>query len=400
MAEILTVSALNVYVKSLLDSDFNLSNIALEGELSNFKKYPSGHCYFTLKDSSSQIKGVMFSSYSRNLNFMPDSGMKVIVRGTVSLYERDGAYQIYVTDMFRSGDGAYRIAFERLKNKLESEGLFSKEHKKKKPDYPFKIGIVTSPKGAALHDIISVVERRFPCVEILLSPCAVQGESAPDMIVEAIKRLDAIDDVELIIITRGGGSKEDLWCFNDEKIARRAYRCKKPTISAIGHEIDVSILDFVCDYRAATPTRAAEMALPDIYNLNMQVSGYEKIISNSIKMKIDSEKLKLSELKSSRGFKSFENSLSDNSNKLSFLQTSFSNLIKNKIEYCKKDMISYGDKIENLSPMNNLKRGYSLIFDSEKNIIKSGFEKGDSIFVVTADKELDCTVNSVTDRKV
>ena len=217
---------------------------------------------------------------------------------------------------------------------------------------------------------------------------------------EAIKKLDAIDDVELIIITRGGGSKEDLWCFNDEKIARRAYRCKKPTISAIGHEIDVSILDFVCDYRAATPTRAAEMALPDIYNLNMQVSGYEKIISNSIKMKIDSGKLKLSELKSSRGFKSFENSLSENSNKLSLLQTSFSNLIKNKIEYCKKDIISYSDKIENLSPMNNLKRGYSLIFDSEKNIIKSGFEKGDSIFVVTADKELDCTVNSVTDRKV
>ena len=293
MADILTVTSLNLYVKSLLESDRNLANIAVEGELSNFKKYPSGHCYFTLKDEKSALKAVMFQGYARELNFVPENGMKVIVRGKVSLYERDGAYQMYVTNMFVSGAGSYQIAFERLKNKLEKEGLFRIENKKPLPAVPFKIGVATSPKGAALHDVISTAQRRFPCAEIVLAPCMVQGSEAEPTIVDAIKRLDAVEDIDVIIITRGGGSKEDLWVFNSEQIARAAFACKKPTISAIGHEIDISILDFVCDARAATPTQAVEIALPDIYSLKMQLSAAERNLIKTMEYKVENYQNKL-----------------------------------------------------------------------------------------------------------
>ena len=230
MADILSVTSLNLYVKSILENDNNLADIAVEGELSNFKKYPSGHCYFSLKDEKSVIKAVMFSSYTRDLNFKPESGMKVIVRGRVSIYERDGAYQLYVTNMFLSGSGSYRIAFEKLKDKLEKEGLFDAKCKKTLPEIPFKIGVATSAKGAAFHDIVSVSKRRFPCIEIILAPCLVQGEAAEESIVDSIKALDFRDDIDVIIIGRGGGSKEDLWVFNSEKIARAAFECRKPTI--------------------------------------------------------------------------------------------------------------------------------------------------------------------------
>ena len=286
MADILSVTSLNLYVKSILENDNNLADIAVEGELSNFKKYPSGHCYFSLKDEKSVIKAVMFSSYTRDLNFKPESGMKVIVRGRVSIYERDGAYQLYVTNMFLSGSGSYRIAFEKLKDKLEKEGLFDAKCKKTLPEIPFKIGVATSAKGAAFHDIVSVSKRRFPCIEIILAPCLVQGEAAEESIVDSIKALDFRDDIDVIIIGRGGGSKEDLWVFNSEKIARATFECRKPTISAVGHETDISILDFVCDVRAATPTAAAELALPDINSLNMFLINMDKNITKSISDKI------------------------------------------------------------------------------------------------------------------
>ncbi len=400
MADILSVTSLNLYVKSILDSNSSLNSIAVEGELSNFKKYPSGHCYFTLKDSNSSIKGVMFSSYVRGLNFMPENGMKVIVKGKVSLYERDGAYQIYVTNMFLGGAGAYQIAFEKLKEKLEKEGLFRQDLKKSLPAIPFKIGVATSAKGAAIHDIISVAQRRFPCVEIVVAPCMVQGKEAEPTIINAIKQLESIDDIELIIIARGGGSKEDLWVFNSESIARTAFACKKPTISAIGHEVDYSILDFVCDIRAATPTAAAELALPDIYSLKMQIGIQERSIVKNINSIIDNCKNRLLLTEKSEGFMSVKNGIILSNNKLKMLENSLSSIIENKIEILTQSVVSRSEILENQSPLNNLKKGYALIYKDNLLVKDSNLTVGDMAKIVTFNQEVECEVKKVRPREV
>ena len=399
MADILTVTSLNLYVKSLLENDSNLIGIAVEGELSNFKKYPSGHCYFTLKDEKSTIKCVMFQSYVRGVNFVPDNGMKVIVRGKVSLYERDGAYQLYVTNMFLSGTGSYQIAFERLKEKLGKEGLFNLEHKKPLPQFPFKIGVATSPKGAALHDIISTAQRRFPCAEIILAPCMVQGADAEPTIINAIKQLDDVDDIDLIIITRGGGSKEDLWVFNSEAIARTAFACKKPTISAIGHEIDFSILDFVCDVRAATPTQAAEIALPDINSLKMHISSLERNILNTINNNFKNYRNNLLILEKSEGFLNIANRTSREKDKLISLQKQLKSNIERKIELLSNNVYAKTEILEQQSPLNNLKKGYALIYKDNKVVKNYNFTAGESAKIVTDSQEVDFTVTKTRKRK-
>lgn len=399
MADILTVTSLNLYVKSLLENDSNLLGIAVEGELSNFKKYPSGHCYFTLKDEKSSIKGVMFSSYVRGLNFIPETGMKVIVRGKVSIYERDGAYQLYVTNMFLSGSGAYQMAFDRLKEKLEKEGLFDLKHKKSLPPFPFKIGVATSAKGAALHDIISTAQRRFPCVEIVLAPCMVQGQEAEPTIINAIKQLDAIDDIDLIIIARGGGSKEDLWVFNSEAIARTAFACRKPTVSAIGHEVDFSILDFVCDVRAATPTAAAELALPDIYSVNMQLSAYERTVRRQVINKIEIYRSRLNLLEKSEGFSQFKINVNSYKNNLENLEKYIKTAMDNKISTLMQSVAARTDILENQSPLNNLKKGYGLIY-KDNNLVKDKcFTVGETAKIVTLQQELECEVVKAKQRK-
>ena len=399
MADILTVTSLNLYVKSLLENDSNLIGIAVEGELSNFKKYPSGHCYFTLKDEKSTIKCVMFQSYVRGVNFVPDNGMKVIVRGKVSLYERDGAYQLYVTNMFLSGTGSYQIAFERLKEKLGKEGLFNLEHKKPLPQFPFKIGVATSPKGAALHDIISTAQRRFPCAEIILAPCMVQGADAEPTIINAIKQLDDVDDIDLIIITRGGGSKEDLWVFNSEAIARTAFACKKPTISAIGHEIDFSILDFVCDVRAATPTQAAEIALPDINSLKMHISSLERNILNTINNNFKNYRNNLLILEKSEGFLNIANRTSREKDKLISLQKQLKSNIERKIELLSNNVYAKTEILEQQSPLNNLKKGYALIYKDNKVVKNYNFTAGEAAKIVTDSQEVDFTVTKTRKRK-
>ena len=399
MADILTVTSLNLYVKSLIESDSNLADIAVEGELSNFKKYPSGHCYFTLKDEKSALKAVMFQGYARGLNFLPENGMKVIVRGKVSLYERDGAYQMYVTNMFLSGAGSYQIAFERLKNKLEKEGLFSLENKKPLPAIPFKIGVATSPKGAALHDIISTAQRRFPCAEIVLAPCMVQGSEAEPTIVNAIKQLDSIDDIDVIIITRGGGSKEDLWVFNSERIARAAFACRKPTISAIGHEIDISILDFVCDVRAATPTQAAEIALPDIYSLKMQLSASERTLIRAVEYKIETNKNKLMLIERSEGFSVFKNNIKADTDKLAMIKTNLKSSLERKISLLSSEINAKTQLMETQSPLNNLKKGYSLIYKDDNPVKNYNFTVGETAKIVTFSQEIDCEITNVKARK-
>ena len=263
MAEVITVTALNRYVKTLLDRNDVLYDLALRGEIANFvQNAKSGHCYFSLRDGQCSVKAVMFRSDAQRLAFRPQEGMRVVVRCRVTLYERDGAFQAYVNAMFPDGIGEAQLALEQLKAKLQAEGLFASEHKKQLPAFPERIGLVTSRTGAALQDIKNVMVRRWPAVRLILCPVNVQGFEAAEEIAAAIGRLDRLG-VDEIIVARGGGSREDLWVFNAEIIARAAYRCKTPLISAIGHEIDYTILDFVADCRAPTPSAAAELAVPD-----------------------------------------------------------------------------------------------------------------------------------------
>lgn len=264
MTDVIGVSALNRYVKSTLDSDGFLSDLALRGEVSGFVNHvKSGHWYFTLKDEKASVKAVMFRQEARRLGFVPQDGMRVVVRCRVSLYEATGSFQVYVQDLFSDGLGAAQLAFDQLKARLEAEGLFRPEHKKPLPAYPERIGVVTSATGAALQDIRNVLSRRWPLATLLLAGVNVQGLAAAEEISRAIAELDASGLADVIIVARGGGSREDLWVFNDERIARAAYACKTPLISAVGHEIDVSILDYVADLRAPTPSAAAELATPD-----------------------------------------------------------------------------------------------------------------------------------------
>ena len=288
MAEVISVSALNQYVKTLLDANDLLFDIALRGEIANFvQNARSGHCYFSLRDAACSVKAVMFRSDARRLGFRPEEGMKVVVRCRATLYERDGAFQIYVNEMFPDGIGAAQLAFEQLKAKLDAEGLFAPEHKKPLPQYPRCIGLVTSKTGAALQDIRNVISRRWPAVRLLLCPVSVQGFEAAQDVAAAIDRLDKSGRVDAIIVARGGGSREDLWVFNAEIIARAAYRCKTPLISAIGHEIDFTILDFVADQRAPTPSAAAELAVPDRTELARKLCNLEENIQNNIQSRLN-----------------------------------------------------------------------------------------------------------------
>lgn len=288
MAEMITVSALNRYVRSLLDSDRFLSDIAIKGEIANFvHHYKSGHFYFSLRDDAASVKAVMFRQDARCLAFTPQEGMRVIVRCRVSLYETTGAFQIYVQDMFPDGIGAAQMAFEQLKARLEQEGLFRPEAKQPIPACPRCIGVVTSETGAALQDIRNVLSRRWPLVKLLLAPVNVQGEQAAAQIARGIQLLDQSGKADVIIVARGGGSREDLWVFNDEGIARAAYSCKTPLISAVGHEIDFTILDFVADLRAPTPSAAAELATPDRQEILAKLMNISGNIHKNMQTKLE-----------------------------------------------------------------------------------------------------------------
>lgn len=401
MANAITVSALNAYVKSILDSDNNISDILVEGEISNFvNHYKSGHFYFALKDEQAVIKTVMFSFNNKNLTFLPENGMRVLVRGKVSLYDKDGTYQLYAQDMFVSGVGAQYLAFEKLKQRLEKEGLFSNEYKKAIPKFPFTIGLATSATGAALHDIISVAKRRFPCVNFILAPCSVQGKLAEESIVNAIKALDNIAEIDTIIVARGGGSKEDMWVFNSENIARAAFACKKPLISAVGHEIDFTILDFVSDVRAATPTAAAEMALPDIAALNMELLNYENFFVRSMNFKLESLNQKLLNVKNSKGFNTINTELQKNCDRLDYIKVNLNDLFNHKINILQERLSSYTSILENQSPINNLKKGYSIV-TTEKGMLsgKNLIDVGDIFYVKTFRQKISCKAIEVTPQK-
>ena len=294
----LKISELNNYIKNIIDQDSFLYKVYLKGEISNFKNHTTGHLYFTLKDDTSRINAVMFAPNAALLNFVPEDGMNVLVEGRIRVYAPQGSYQIYVEKMTVDGLGALYIEYEKLKKKLASEGLFNPEHKKPIPKYPEKIGVITASTGAAVRDIMSTIKRRYPICQAILFPSLVQGKSAAPNIVEQIKKADSFG-VDTIIVGRGGGSIEDLWAFNEEIVARAIYECQTPIISAVGHEIDWTIADFVADLRAPTPTGAAEMAVPTIIDTNNLIANYKIRLNKNIKSMINTKFITLRNFKNS-----------------------------------------------------------------------------------------------------
>ena len=384
----LTISAITRYLKAKFDVDENLQTVFLKGEISNFKAHTSGHFYFSLKDETSKINAIMFRSNTSKVLFKPADGMKVLVTGRISVYEAMGSYQIYVDEMLEDGVGNLYIAFEQLKKKLQAEGLFDSEHKRPIPKIPKRVGIITASTGAAIRDIMTTIRRRFPICETILFPTLVQGENAKDDIVRNIERAQEYD-LDVLIVGRGGGSIEDLWPFNEEIVARAIYNSKIPVISAVGHEVDFTIADFVADLRAPTPTAAAELAVPNMSDLKKHIDQLSIRLNEAIYKKVNYLKLYLDSVKNSFVIKNpqimFENkkqSLSLINDKLNELMVGKVDKYKNEFEKLKKSYVLASpqllykdkilevkniiDKLNLLNPLNILSRGYSVTFLNDK----------------------------------
>ena len=396
---VLSVSQLNRYIKMNFDADENLANIFISGEISNFTNhYRTGHLYFTLKDDSSAVRAVMFNSSAKRLKFMPEDGMKVIARGRVSVYEASGQYQLYVDDMQPDGVGALNLAYEQLKEKLQKEGLFSELHKKPLPPYPEKVGVITSPTGAAVRDIINVLGRRFPYAEIVFCPVLVQGDGAHLQLTDAVNMFNSERAADVIIIGRGGGSIEDLWEFNDEGLARAVYNSEIPVISAVGHETDFTICDFVADMRAPTPSAAAELAVPDANELQYALSALKNRMFLNVSSGIADRRSRLEYLTSKGVLKSPDEMLSNRSQRL---DTAFSKMLssyENRIGGKKVEFISAATALSKLDPMSVLMRGFAFVSDKNgKNVYSSqALAKGDKINVRFHDGSAVCEVKEIT----
>lgn len=396
---VLSVSQLNRYIKMNFDADENLANIFISGEISNFTNhYRTGHLYFTLKDDSAAVRAVMFNSSAKRLKFMPEDGMKVIARGRVSVYEASGQYQLYVDDMQPDGVGALNLAYEQLKEKLQKEGLFSELHKKPLPPYPEKVGVITSPTGAAVRDIINVLGRRFPYAEIVFCPVLVQGDGAHLQLTDAVNMFNSERAADVIIIGRGGGSIEDLWEFNDEGLARAVYNSEIPVISAVGHETDFTICDFVADMRAPTPSAAAELAVPDANELQYALSALKNRMFLNVSSGIADRRSRLEYLTSKGALKSPDEMLSNRSQRL---DTAFSKMMssyENRIGGKKVEFISAATALSKLDPMSVLMRGFAFVSDKNgKNVYSSqALAKGDKINVRFHDGSAVCEVKEIT----
>lgn len=396
---VLSVSQLNRYIKMNFDADENLANIFISGEISNFTNhYRTGHLYFTLKDDSAAVRAVMFNSSAKRLKFMPEDGMKVIARGRVSVYEASGQYQLYVDDMQPDGVGALNLAYEQLKEKLQKEGLFSELHKKPLPPYPEKVGVITSPTGAAVRDIINVLGRRFPYAEIVFCPVLVQGDGAHLQLTDAVNLFNSERAADVIIIGRGGGSIEDLWEFNDEGLARAVYNSEIPVISAVGHETDFTICDFAADMRAPTPSAAAELAVPDANELQYALSALKNRMFLNVFSGIADRRSRLEYLTSKGALKSPDEMLSNRSQRL---DTAFSKMLssyENRIGGKKVEFISAATALSKLDPMSVLMRGFAFVSDkSGKNVYSSqALAKGDKINVRFHDGSAVCEVKEIT----
>ncbi|HEX3027662.1 MAG TPA: exodeoxyribonuclease VII large subunit [Clostridia bacterium] len=395
---ILSVSQLNRYVKSLLESDPNLINLFVRGEISNFTNhYRSGHLYMTLKDESAVIKAVMFKSSAQRLQFLPQNGMKVIAMGRASLYDRDGQFQFYINDLQPDGVGALHTAYEQLKERLGREGLFDEKNKKPIPEYPERIGIITSPTGAALQDMLQILNRRWPVAEILLCPVLVQGEEAPRQICRAIRYFNERQPVDVLITGRGGGSIEELWAFNDETVARTIVDSRIPVISAVGHETDYTIADFAADLRAPTPSAAAELVSPDLAAVAEYVRSLEFSIEKATKNKINDRKVRLRDVTSTRALKEPLYNVEFRRMKLDRLTADLAGAARAEVSLQNACFRELAAKLDALSPLKVLSRGYSIAYDRRGDILSSvkGLLPDDEIDLRLSDGTAKCKVSGI-----
>ena len=379
----ITVTDLNRYIKNKVDGDEYLNNVLVKGEISNFKHHYTGHMYFTLKDENSLIKCIMFKTYTPNLKFVPRDGMKVMILGTVSVFERDGVYQIYCKAMQEDGMGSLYKAYEELKNKLEKQGLFDMKYKKPIPKFPKCIGVLSASTGSVIRDIINVSTRRNPNCYIKLLPVPVQGKGAGEKIAEAIKIMNKYKLADVIILARGGGSLEDLWPFNEEIVAHAIFESELPVISAVGHETDFTIADFVADLRAPTPSAAAELANPNVADLISNLEKYNNRLKKSLITKIETMKLRYEKCMASRVFKEPLQKINERYILIDMKVKKMQNLINSKVKDDKTKMVEVIAKLDTLSPLKTLARGYSLTTGIDGKIIKSAnnIKKDDELVI-------------------
>ncbi len=391
---VLTVSEINQHIKMLVESDRALGDVLVSGELSNYKMYPSGHHYFTLKDEQSTLRSVMFRGEASRLKFRPESGMKVIVRGRIAVYPRDGAYQLYATEMTPDGVGALFIAYEQLKKKLEVKGYFDRAHKQALPRFPEKICLITSPAGAAVRDMLRILGKRWPTAEVLILPVRVQGEEAPGEIADAIDYANAHVDCDLLITGRGGGSIEDLWAFNDERVADAIYRSKLPVISAVGHEPDFTIADFVADLRAATPSNAAELAVPDRAELSTYLASVGVRLRTLTERHLRMGRMKLDALAKKPVFSGPDGVVRERRQRLMLAEGEFLSASKQFVLAKRAKLARVAASLDALSPLAVLARGYSIVSDKSGAAVRSAkaLKAGDQVSLRFGDGSVDATV--------
>ncbi|MGM0501730.1 MAG: exodeoxyribonuclease VII large subunit [Bacillota bacterium] len=399
MEKILSVSQLNEYIKGVLQYDPHLQQVLVQGEVSNYYcHYASGHVYFTLKDENTQLKAVMFNSQKEELDFELEDGMKVILEGEITVYAPRGEYQIQVKNVQPKGTGALHIAFEQLKEKLNQEGLFAEKHKRKLPEIPQRIGVITSPTGAAIKDIISVVKRRFTNVSLLIAPATVQGDNAEPTLLKGLDLLNNHFDVDVIIIGRGGGSLEDLWAFNKEKLARAIFNSETPVISAVGHETDYTISDFVADLRAPTPSAAAELVVSDREELEKYLQRLVNNLDRAVANKLEQVKQHVDNLAAKSAFRQLPEQLKEEAQKVDDLAQQLDKNIKDKINRKEDKLQAVVGKLSSLSPLNTLARGYSLARKKdtkEKVNSVTDVKQGEILELIVRDGELICEVQDL-----
>lgn len=394
MSESITVSELNQIIKSLVDGEPLLNRVCVRGELSNYKIYPSGHHYFTLKDAESSLRCVMFKSSASKLRFRPESGMGVTAFGRISVFPRDGAYQLYCSDLIPEGTGDLQIAYEQLKAKLAAEGLFDPRHKKPLPQYPKKIAIITSSAGAAVHDMIRILGRRWPMTKVMLLPVRVQGVEAPPEIVGAIRYANRHNVADLIITGRGGGSIEDLWAFNDERVARAIYESELPVISAVGHEPDVTISDYVADVRASTPSNAAEIAVPDEADIRELLANMSIRQTQAMRKSITRLSTRLDDFKGRRVLSDPMAYVDTKRSELDHVQDRLVAAAEKLCSANRHKFVALASALDAMSPLKVLSRGYAIASDAEGKLVKSvgDVAGGDVLSLSVSDGTIKCTV--------
>lgn len=392
-----SVSGLNQYIKSVLDRDEFLNGVFVRGEISNYKCYPSGHHYFTLKDAEGALRCVLFRREATRLRFRPENGMKVVAFGRVTVFPRDGQYQLYCSDLICDGVGDLSVAFEQLKNKLAAEGLFSPERKRPLPAYPKKIALITSPAGAAVRDMLRILKARWPLADVVLIPSSVQGAEAPGELCRAFSLVPYCEGVDLVIAGRGGGSMEDLWCFNDESLARAIAACPVPVISAVGHEPDFTIADFVADLRAATPSNGAELATPDRQELQAQLRGAAQRMNRTLTQRVSRERGRLERLRRSRVLRDSTTPIQDRRLLLDRLQERMSGVLSAQLREQRGELAALAAALDAMSPLKVLARGYSIARDEQGDLIRrvEDVKEEQKLRLRVSDGEVLCRVEGV-----